>query len=162
MKKTGLLLLLCVVLLTGCSISHHGEDLTGFVEKMNDLNEAYLLTAEGFVFSEEDNSIYKFFVVDDEDVLLSFSKDTKGRLTSISITTNADITKKNAVFEFCKNALSAFIDNDSIYNETVNSELFNSELNKLSKETVKIKSGNVELLLDVTTLGTVITAYKDI
>jgi predicted acetyltransferase len=36
---------------------------------------------------------------------------------------------------------------------------FNELLKTDTKETVTIKSGNIEVLLDVTTLGTVITVY---
>lgn len=161
MKKAMLLLLVFTIFLTGCSISEKGEDLTGFVSKMNTLNESYDMKAKGFIFEEKSNRIYKFFIVNDTELLLSFTADNKGRLESMSITTSI-LIQDEAVLIFIKNAIFSFVDNNEIYNEITEAEHFKNALNKTSKETTKIKSGNAELLLDVTTLGTVITVHKDI
>lgn len=161
MKKAMLLLLVFTIFLTGCSISEKGEDLTGFVSKMNTLNESYDIKAKGFIFEEESNRIYKFFIVNDTELLLSFTADNKGRLESMSITTSI-LIQDEAVLIFIKNAIFSFVDNNEIYNEITEAEHFKNALNEISKETTKIKSGNAELLLDVTTLGTVITVHKDI
>ena len=161
MKKAMLLLLVFTIFLTGCSISEKGEDLTGFVSKMNTLNESYDMNAEGFIFEEKSNRIYKFFIVNNTELLLSFTADNKGRLESMSITTSI-LIQDEAVLIFIKNAIFSFVDNNEIYNEITETEHFKNALNEISKETTKIKSGNAELLLDVTTLGTVITVHKDI
>lgn len=161
MKKAMLLLLVFTIFLTGCSISEKGEDLTGFVSKMNTLNESYDMKAKGFIFEEKSNRIYKFFIVNDTELLLSFTADNKGRLESMSITTSI-LIQDDAVLIFIKNAIFSFVDNNEIYNEITEDEHFKNALNEISKETIKIKSGNAELLLDVTTLGTVITVHKDI
>jgi hypothetical protein len=161
MKKAMLLLLVFTIFLTGCSISEKGEDLTGFVSKMNTLNESYDMKAKGFIFEEKSNRIYKFFIVNDTELLLSFTADNKGRLESMSITTSI-LIQDEAVLIFIKNAIFSFVDNNEIYNEITEAEHFKNALNEISKETTKIKSGNAELLLDVTTLGTVITVHKDI
>ena len=161
MKKAMLLLLVFTIFLTGCSISEKGEDLTGFVSKMNTLNESYDMKATGFIFEEKNNRIYKFFIVNDTELLLSFTADNKGRLESMSITTSI-LIQDEAVLIFIKNAIFSFVDNNEIYNEITEAEHFKNALNEISTETTKIKSGNAELLLDVTTLGTVITVHKDI
>lgn len=161
MKKAILLLLVFTIFLTGCSISEKGEDLTGFVSKMNTLNESYDMKAKGFIFEEKSNRIYKFFIVNDTELLLSFTADNKGRLESMSITTSI-LIQDEAVLIFIKNAIFSFVDNNEIYNKIIETEHFKNALNEISKETTKIKSGNAELLLDVTTLGTVITVHKDI
>jgi hypothetical protein len=161
MKKAMLLLLVFTIFLTGCSVSEKGEDLTGFVSKMNTLNESYDMKAKGFIFEEKSNRIYKFFIVNDTELLLSFTADNKGRLESMSITTSI-LIQDEAVLTFIKNAIFSFVDNNEIYNEITEAEHFKNALNEISTETTKIKSGNAELLLDVTTLGTVITVHKDI
>lgn len=161
MKKAMLLLLVFTIFLTGCSISEKGEDLTGFVSKMNTLNESYDMKANGFIFEEKSNRIYKFFIVNNTELLLSFTADNKGRLESMSITTSI-LIQDEAVLTFIKNAIFSFVDNNEIYNEITEAEHFKNALNEISTETTKIKSGNAELLLDVTTLGTVITVHKDI
>jgi hypothetical protein len=99
--------------------------------------------------------------VNDTELLLSFTADNKGRLESMSITTSI-LIQDEAVLIFIKNAIFSFVDNNEIYNEITEAEHFKNALNEISKETTKIKSGNAELLLDVTTLGTVITVHKDI
>ncbi len=162
MKKTMLLLLVFTIFLTGCSISQRGEDLTGFVSKMNNLNEGYGMNAEGFIFEDGSNKIYKFFIVNDTELLLSFTADKKGRLDSMSIAASNNLAQNAEAFTFVKNAIFSFIDNKDFYTEIAEATEFKNGLNEASKETTKIKSGNVELLLDVTTLGTVITVHKDI
>ena len=160
MKKNLFFVLALTISLTGCSISEKGEDLTGFVSKMNILNEGYGMNAEGFIFEAEGNKFYKFFIVNDSQLLLCFTADNKGRLNSMSITASSSPAKDETTLKFIKNAIFSFIDNAEHYNKTAESEEFEKALNEVSKETTKIKSGNVELLLDVTTLGTVITVYK--
>ncbi|MBE6749330.1 MAG: hypothetical protein E7557_08920 [Ruminococcaceae bacterium] len=162
MKKFIFLPLVLLIFLSSCSISKNGEDLVGFVLKMNELNESYNLSAEGFIYSEENSSIHKFFIVNESEILLSFCEDSKGRLTEMNIILSNDFQSDEAVFTFFKNSLSAFIMNDDIYSEIVENSGLSELLNSNSKETATIKSGNIELLLDVTTLGTVISVYKDI
>lgn len=162
MKKIMLFLLVFTIFLTGCSITENGEDLTGFVLKMNTLNESYGINAEGFIFEDESSRIYKFFIVNDNELFLSFTADKKGRLDSMSIASSGSLTENEEALVFVKNAIFSFIDNKELYAEITEADEFKNGLNEVSKETTKIKSGNVELLLDVTTLGTVITVHKDI
>ncbi|MBO7179518.1 MAG: hypothetical protein J6V78_04175 [Clostridia bacterium] len=162
MKKFIFFPLVFLVFLSSCSISKNGDDLTGFILKMNELNESYNLSAEGFIYSEENNSIHKFFVINESEILLSFCEDTKGRLTEMNIISSDNFQDDEAVFTFLKNSLSAFISDYDIYSEIVETNNLSELLNSENKETTTIKNGNIELLLDVTTIGTVISIYKDI
>jgi predicted acetyltransferase len=129
---------------------------------MNILNEQYNLTSQGFIYSEGNDDIYKFFVVNENEILLSFKEDNKGRLTEMNFVADNKFYEDLSSFEFFKNSLNAFINNENTYREIVDHNNSEDILKTDTKETVTIKSGNIEVLLDVTTLGTVITVYKDI
>ena len=78
MKKLVVLPLFLIVFFSSCSVTWEGEDLSGFILRMNTLNEQYNLTSQGFIYSDENNNIYKFFVVNENEILLSFKNDNKG------------------------------------------------------------------------------------
>jgi hypothetical protein len=126
---------------------------------MNILNEQYNLTPQGFIYSEENDDIYKFFVVNENEILLSFKEDNKGRLTEMNFVADNKFYEDLSSFEFFKNTLNAFINNENTYLEITDSNI--AELLKTeTKESATIKSGNIEISIDVTTLGTVTTVYK--
>ncbi len=162
MKKLLFFSLFSIFLLTGCTIQKNGDDLTGFILKMNEKNESYNLTAEGFLYSEENNNFYKFFLTDESEILLSFNTDTKGRLCEMNIVLPQDFCNNENTSQFVENSLFCFINNDVLTTELLESIDFYNAVKTITKETVKTKNGNAELLLDVTEIGTVITVYKDI
>lgn len=158
MKKIVVLPLIFIIFLSSCSITINGEDLNSFILRMNTLNEQYNLTSQGFIYSEENDNIYKFFVVNENDILLSFKEDSKGRLTEMNFVADNIFYEDLSSYEFFKNSLNAFINNENQYAEIINND-FTELLKTETKETVTIKSGNIEVLFDVTTLGTVITVH---
>lgn len=162
MKKLLFFSLFSIFLLTGCTIQKSGDDLTGFILKMNEKNESYNLSTEGFLYSEENNNFYKFFLIDESEILLSFNTDTKGRLYEMNIALPQDFHNNANISQFIENSLFCFINNDALTTETLENIDFYNAVKTTSKETIKTKSGNIELLLDVTEIGTVITVYKDI
>ena len=129
---------------------------------MNEKNESYNLTAEGFLYSEENNNFYKFFLIDESEILLSFNTDTKGRLCEMNIVLPQDFCNNENTSQFVESSLFCFINNDVLTTELLESIDFYNAIKTITKETVKTKNGNAELLLDVTEIGTVITVYKDI
>ncbi len=159
MKKFVVLPLILIIFLSGCSITENSEDLNGFILRMNILNEQYNLTPEGFIYEKETDDIYKFFIVNENEILLSFKEDDKGRLTQMNFVADNSFYEDEASFSFFKNSLNAFINNEAAYLEIIESENFTDFLKADTKESVTIKSGNIEALLDVTALGTVITVY---
>ena len=80
MKKFLVLALFIIVFLNSCTVTQNGEDLSGFTQRINILNEQYNLTSQGFIYSDKNDSIFKFFVVNENEILLSFKEDDKGRL----------------------------------------------------------------------------------
>lgn len=162
MKKICIFSIFSIFLLTGCTIQKNGDDLSGFIFKMNEKNENYNLSAEGFLYSEEENNFYKFFVVDEKEILFSFNTDTNGRLIEMNIVLENDFYNYDNTLTFLTDSIFSFINNDICTNEIIESIDFYNAVKTTSKETLKTKNGNIEFLLDVTEIGTVITIYKDI
>lgn len=159
MKKLVVLPLFLIIFFSSCSVTWEGEDLSGFILRMNTLNEQYNLTSQGFIYSDENNNIYKFFVVNENEILLSFKNDNKGRLTEMNFVADHNFYEDLSSYDFLKNALNAFINNETTYSEVIDGNNLTDILENNTKETATIKSGNIEVLLDVTTLGTVITVH---
>ena len=162
MKKILVLALFFIIFLNSCSVTQNGEDLSGFTLRINALNEQYNLTSQGFIYSDENDSIFKFFIVNENEILLSFKEDVKGRLIEMNFIANSIFYEDSSSLDFFKNSLNAFINNEQTYKEIIDNNNLMESLKTDTKETLTIKSGNIDVLLDVTTLGTVITIYKDI
>jgi len=161
MKKLFVLPLIFIIFLSSCSVAQNGEDLSSFILRINTLNEQYNLTPQGFIYSEENDDIYKFFIVSENEILLSFKEDNNGRLTEMNFVADNKFYEDSSSFEFFKNSLNAFINDENTYTEIIDNDI--SQLLKAqTKESVIIKSSNIEVSIDVTTLGIVITIYKDI
>lgn len=128
---------------------------------MNEKNEGYTLTENGFLYDEEKSEFYKFFIIDENEILLTFKADEKGRLQEMNIVTSCILGNSEFLSSFIKDALFCFINDNEILNTLFTETDFNNTILTVKNETIKAKKGNVELLLDVTEIGTVITVYKD-
>jgi hypothetical protein len=162
LRKLLILPLISLFILSSCAVTKNGEDLNSFILRMNLRNESYNLSENGFLYDEEKNVFHKFFIIEEQEILLSFKSDDKGRLTQLNFIADYDFYEYEKITLFLENSLYAFINNDDLtINILSESNLFNN-LSTKTKNTLKTKNGNIELLLDVTEIGTVITVYKDI
>ena len=162
MRKLLILPLISLFILSSCAVTKNGEDLNSFILRMNLRNESYNLSESGFLYDEEKSVFHKFFIIEEQEILLSFKSDNKGRLTHLNFVADCDFYEYEKITLFLENSLYAFINNDDLtINILSESNLFNN-LSTKTKNTLKTKNGNIELLLDVTEIGTVITVYKDI
>ena len=161
MKKFVILPLILIIFLNSCSVTDNGEDLSAFIFRMNTLNEQYNITSQGFIYSEGNNEVYKFFIANENEILLKFKEDDKGRLTEMNFVADSKFYEDSSSYEFFNNSIYSFINNENTYKEVIDTDI-TQLLKTETKESVIIKRGNIEILLDVTTLGTVITVYKDI
>ena len=161
-KKLLLFSLVSIVFLSGCSIIKNGSDLTGFVFRMNEKNETYNMTENGFLYDSENNNFYKFFLIDESEILLSLKSDEKGRLTELNITTPCVINDSKLLLPFVTDTLFCFINNTETTETLLSETDFSNNITTIKNETIKAKNGNTELLLDVTEIGTVITVYTDV
>lgn len=162
MKKLLFLPFCLLIFLSGCAIQKNSEDLNGFTVRMNELNEGYNLTPEGFLYSEKENIFYKFFIINEKEVLVSFNQDNKNRLIKMDIVFETNFLDEIEAISFINNSLHAFIFDDSLAKNIISKNNFEKILKAPTNETTKIKNGNVEILIDVTELGVVLTVYKDI
>jgi hypothetical protein len=161
MKKLLLFSLLPLLFLSGCSIIKNGNDLSGFIFRMNEQNESYNMTEKGFLYNKENSEFYKFFIINENEILLSLKSDEKGRLTELNITTSCCLNENELLLSFVTDTLYCFINNNETTESLLNETDFNNNIITPKKETIKVKNGNTELLLDVTEIGTVITVYND-
>lgn len=162
LRKLLILPLISLFILSSCAVTKNGEDLNSFILRMNLRNESYNLSENGFLYDEEKSVFHKFFIIEEQEILLSFKSDDKGRLTQLNFVADCDFYEYEKTTLFLENSLYAFINNDDLtINILSESNLFNN-LSTKTKNTLKTKNGNIELLLDVTEIGTVITVYKDI
>ena len=114
MKKILAILLISSMLLTGCTLNKSGSDLSGFILKINERNESYNLSQEGFILSGEDNTLSKFLLIDNYNILLSFCVDSKGQLTKMDITLEQNAVSDDNVTRFVTDAIYVFTENESI------------------------------------------------
>ena len=114
MKKLIILPLISIFLLSGCSIIKNGSDLSGFIFRMNEKNEGYTLTENGFLYDEEKSEFYKFFIIDENEILLAFKADEKGRLQEMNIVTSCILGNSEFLSSFIKDALFCFINDNEI------------------------------------------------
>ena len=64
MFKTSLMLLIVLIALAtfnSCTFATSGESLEAFSRRMNELNESYNMTADGYIIDISENSLTKFF-----------------------------------------------------------------------------------------------------
>lgn len=163
MKKTvfTILFITCFLFsLCSCTISDTGATLYGFTKRMNELNESYSLTDDGYIIDQENQTFTKYFTFNEKNVMLTFSYNEKNELDSMNIVSDSLTAEDSAQLEFIKNCIYAFVCNEEIVNNIFTDSDFDNAVLKVDINTKKTKSGNVEMLIDVTEIGTVITVLQ--
>ena len=105
MKKFVILPLILIIFLNSCSVTDNGEDLSAFIFRMNTLNEQYNITSQGFIYSEGNNEVYKFFIANENEILLKFKEDDKGRLTEMNFVADSKFYEDSSSYEFFNNSI---------------------------------------------------------
>lgn len=154
--------IMLIIFLCSCDFSQKGESLYSFCEKVNAYNESYALTPDGYIYSESDNSFTRYFKFSDEEVMLKFFADEKNRLTELNIVFDTDIEKNGDISEFTQICTRAFCGDEKIYKTLKKNIDWDTVLATPSYETKCAENGNIELKIDVTEIGTVISIFKDI
>ncbi len=161
MKKLFFIITIFTVLFTlsGCKLKTEGESLSSFTERLNTLHN-YGATDSGYIYNEKENSLTKFFSMEEGNVLLSFSCDNKNNLKSMNIVVDALKENNTYTLRFILHCIKAFINDDKIFNELNNVVNIEKTIKKLNAKTVKSEIGGTELLIDTTEIGVVITINK--
>ena len=158
-----LILLFSIITLNGCVFSTTGESLEAFSRRMNELNESYNMTAEGYIIDTEKSRLTKFFRFSENEIMLNFKYDKKNRLTEMNIVFEPSILDKIPdALTFIENCITCFIQNEKAETEILNETDFESSIKKVNIKTISAEADNIKIEIDTTNLGTVITIYKDI
>lgn len=166
MKKriSGILILLfSVITLNGCVFSTTGESLEAFSRRMNEINEGYNMTSEGYIIDTESRELTKFFKYSENEIMLNFKYDKKNRLNEMNIVFEPEIlTEATDSLTFIKDCIKCFIQNETIEREILSETDFENSIKKINIKTISAETDNIRIEIDTTNLGTVITIYKDI
>ena len=158
-----LILLLSIISLSGCVFSTTGESLEAFSKRMNEKNESYNMTSEGYIVDTKDCELTKFFKFSRHEMMLSFKYDKKHRLNEMNIVFETDILDKSPEsLIFIYDCIKCFVQDEKTEKDILNGTDFKNSIRKINMQTKSTESGNIRMEIDTTELGTVITIYKDI
>ena len=158
-----LILLFSVVSLNSCVFSTTGESLSAFSNRMNEINESYNMTTEGYIIDTENCELTKFFRFPEQEIMLNFRYDKKYRLNEMNIVFDAVISDiSNEALTFVKDSIKAFIQNEEAEQELLNKVDFENSVKKVSIKTKSAETDNIKIEIDTTELGTIITIYKEL
>ena len=158
-----LLSLFSLISLSSCVFSTTGESLEAFSRRMNELNESYNMTSEGYIIDTEKCELKKFFRFSEKEIMLNFKYDKKNRLNEMNIAFEASILDETPeALSFIENCINCFVQNESLQKEILNTTDFQNSIKKINIKTISAEADNIKMEIDTTNLGTVITVYKDI
>lgn len=155
--------LLSLITLNSCVFATTGESIEAFSNRMNELNEGYNMTSDGYIMDAENCRLTKFFKFSENEMMLNFKYDKKYRLNEMNIAFDPDILNENPdALTFIEDCIKCFVDNETSEAKILNSTDFNSSINEINMKTISAEADNIKMEIDTTQLGTVITVYKDV
>lgn len=147
--------------MSSCRLQTDGNTLHGFTQRMNELSESYDLSDTGYIYDEEKETLTKFFSFSSNEIMIQFKKDTNNKLAVLNIVFGNINENNREETEFIKNCIMAFVDNDTVSYNLFESIEFDKIIYEQFHETKKEKIDDIEMLIDTTDSGTVITVMKD-
>lgn len=158
-----LILLLSIINLNSCVFSTTGESLEAFSRRMNDINEGYNMTSDGYIIDTEKSQLTKFFRFSKNEIMLNFKYDKKNRLNEMNLVFESVILDEAPeALTFIEDCIKSFIQNEKNEKEILNETDFKNSIRKINMKTISAETDNIKIEIDTTNLGTVITVYKDI
>lgn len=158
-----LLLLISIITLNSCVFSTTGESLEAFSKRMNEINENYNMTSEGYIIDTKKFTLTKFFKFSENELMLNFKYDKKNRLNEMNLVFEPiELDKTPEALTFIENCIKSFVQNEEIEKEILNETDFENSIKKINKETISAETDNIKMEIDTTNLGTVITIYKEL
>ena len=158
-----LILLFAIATLSSCVFTTTGDSIEAFSRKMNEINEDYNMTSEGYIIDKETQELTKFFRFSENEIMLNFRYDKKNRLNEMNIVFEPDVLDKAPeALTFIESCITCFVQNEKAENEILNATDFENTIKKASIKTISAEADNIKTEIDTTNLGTVITIYKDI
>lgn len=127
---------------------------------MNTLYEEKIFSPDGYIIDEENNTFYRFFQFDKNEVFLKFRYDENFSLTEINITFEKGAQNEKSVFVFVENCLKAFINNENIYDTLSKKINLSKTLCKNTLKTKEAETKNIKMCVDVSDIGSVISVTR--
>lgn len=156
-----LLLTLVFLFLGGCAVSETGNSLYAFTERMNKISESYSLSQDGYIYDAENKTFTKFYKFGENEIMLQFTCDENNDIYRLDAVFPTDSANNPQEYQFIKDCISAYINDPEKENSLLKQVDFDNTLKQISNETKKAKSGNTDILIDVTASGTVITVIQN-
>lgn len=158
-----LILLFSILTLNSCVFSTTGESLEAFSRRMNETNESYNMTSEGYIIDTKECELTKFFRFSENQIMLNFRYDKKHRLNEMNVVFEPAILDETPeALIFIENCIKCFVQNEEAEKEILNSTDFEKSIKEINMKTISAEADNIKMEIDTTGLGTVITIYKDI
>lgn len=166
MKKHAfslLILLFSITTLNSCVFTTTGESLEAFSRRMNEINESYNMTSEGYIIDTEKCELTKFFRFSENEIMLNFKYDKKNRLNEMNLVFEPVILDETPdSLAFIQDCIKCFVQNEKAEREILNETDFENSITKINIKTISAESDNIKIEIDTTQLGTVVTIYRDI
>lgn len=158
-----LMLLLAIITLNSCVFATTGESLEAFSRRMNEINESYNMTSEGYIIDTEKCELTKFFRFSEKEIMLNFKYNKKYRLNEMNIVFEPVILNETPEsLTFIQDCIKSFVQNENIEKVILSETDFENSIEKINMKTKSAEEDNIKMEIDTTQLGTVITIYKDI
>ncbi len=166
MKKTKKFLIFLILILTfslnGCIIRTEGNTLHGFTMRMNEKNPYFSMTDSGYIYDEAEHTLTKYFTINDNNILLCFTTDESNELCSLNIVFDNLSEANTQELEFIKSCIECYCNDDDTTEKLLSGAGFPQALYTVNMNTIKYKVGNIEILIDVTDIGCVISVVQSI
>ena len=156
-----LLLIILTLILSSCAVSEAGNTLYAFTERMNKICESYSLTQNGYIFNDTEKTLTRFYKFDSNEIMVQFTCDDNNNLYKLDLVFPNDCLENPRELKFIKDCICAYINNPEAYADLMSKLDFDNTLNEIKYETQKAESGNIEMLIDVTAIGIVITVVQN-
>jgi hypothetical protein len=158
-----LILLTSIITLNSCVFSTTGESLEAFSQRMNEINESYNMTSEGYIIDTKTQELTKFFRFSENEIMLNFKYDKKNRLNEMNLVFEPIVLDKTPeALTFIENCIKSFVQNEELEKEILNETDFENSIKKINMKTISAEADNIKIEIDTTNLGTVITIYKEL
>ena len=158
-----LILLTSIITLNSCVFSTTGESLEAFSQRMNEINENYNMTSEGYIMDTEKCVLTKFFRFSENEIMLNFKYDKKNRLNEMNLVFEPIILDETPeALTFIQDCIKCFVQNETNEKEIINKTDFENSIRKINIKTISAEADNIKMEIDTTNLGTVITIYKEL
>ena len=158
-----LILLTSLITLNSCVFTTTGESLEAFSRRMNEINESYNMTSEGYIIDTKTQELTKFFRFSENEIMLNFKYDKKNRLNEMNLVLEPILLDKTPeALTFIENCIKSFVQNEEIEKEILNETDFENSIKKINMKTISAEADNIKMEIDTTNLGTVITLHKEL